>query len=205
MGDFLETFINFDSKILKTLKQVLLHPGQATLDFAEGRRAPFAGPARVYIVLSAVSIAVMTLHGVFDASISMVIPGLDADAVTQKAIQYLFPILNLLSPFLPAGLLALIQREQFFQLHLAFSLHYWIFLVVIWTPPIFIPQTSIWSLLAYSAVSLISVVYLILAHRRVYAMPMLKRLAICGVVLFSIPLASFLFVLLLLILGSLFS
>jgi hypothetical protein len=146
--------------------------------------------------MSAVSIAAMTLHGVFDASVSMIMP-MDADAGLQKTIQFLFPVLNLFSPFVPAGILAILQREQLFQLHLAFSLHYWVFLVAIWTPPIFIPQTSIWSLLAYAAVSLISVAYLFMAHRRVYAMPMLKRLAVCTALLFSLPLASILIMLLL--------
>lgn len=205
VSDFLETFIDFDSKMLKTLKSILFHPGQATLDFAEGRRVSFSGPARVYIVVSAVSIAAMTLHGVFDASIGMLTSGLDASADFQKRISFLFPILNLLSPFLPAGILALVQRKQLFQLHLAFSLHFWTYLVVIWTPPIFFPQTSIWSLVAYVGVSLLSVGYLFMALRRVYAMPMLKRLAVCGAVMASVPLASILFMLLIFMLALMLS
>lgn len=202
LGDFLDTFINLDSKLLRTLKRILLQPGQATLDFAEGRRAPYSGPLRLYIIVSAISIAAMTLRGVFEAGNGMMTPGTGVDTELQERVQFLFPFINLLSPFVTAGILSAFQRKQFFQLHLAFSLHLWTFMIAIGTPPIFIPTTSMLSLLAFAGVSLISVPYLFVAHRRVYPMPLLNRLAVCGAILFSVPLATTLFMVLLIMLAS---
>lgn len=191
LGDFFGTFLKLDSKLFRTMKRILLQPGMATLDFAYGHRVSYSGPARVYIIMSAISIAAMSLQGVFSEHV--VIPGLNVDANFQKRVQFLFPFINLLSPFVTAAILAAFQRKLFFQLHLAFSLHFWSFMVTIATPMIFIPPTSIWSLISFIGLSIISTAYLILAHRRVYAMAMLNRLFICAIILLSVPIASIVF------------
>ncbi len=203
-SDFIGAFVDLDSKLLKTLKRVFMQPGQATLDFAAGRRVPYSSPARVYIVVSAISIAAMTLRGAFSMDTSTVIPGSNADTDFHKRVQFIFPFVNLLSPFLTASFLAVFQRRQLYQLHLAFSFHFWTFLIAIATPLIFIPPTSIWSLVAFAGLSLISAGYLFVAHRRVYAMQLLNTLAVCGVLLLSVPLAAMLFTLLLFLLASIF-
>jgi hypothetical protein len=200
-GEFLETCCNLDSKFLRTLKRILLQPGQATVDFAAGRRVPYTGPARVYIIVSAFSIAAMTLQGAFAPNSGMVIPGLNPDPDFQKTVQFLFPFVNLLSPFLTATILAIYQRKTFFQLHLAFSLHFWTFLIAAGTPLIYIPPISLWSLAAFAGLSLISAGYLFIAHRRVYAMPLLHRLVAWVLVLCSVPFATILFTLLLFLLA----
>lgn len=203
VSDFFGTFLKLDSKLLKTLKRVLTQPGTATLDFARGQRVPYSGPARIYIIVSAISIAAMTFRGTFAPENNVAIPGINADEDFQKRVQFLFPFVNLLSPFLTAGILTVFQRRLFFQLHLAFSLHYWTFLIAVATPLIFIPAESIWTLIAFGILSLIATVYLFIAHSRVYPMPLLNRLVICGALLFSVPLASLLFTVLLFVLASL--
>ena len=203
LGDFFGTFLKLDSKLLRTMKRILFQPGQATVDFGKGQRAPYSGPAKVYIIVSAISIAAMTLQGMF--SLELAIPGLNVDAGFQKKVQLLFPFINLLSPFLTAGILTVFQRRFFFQLHLAFSLHYWSFLVAVTTPLIFIPPTSIWSLIAFLILSIVAAGYLFLAHRRVYVMPMLNRIVTCGVVLASIPIATLAFTALLFGIAALIS
>jgi len=191
LGDFFGTFLKLDSKLLRTTKRILLQPGQATLDFGAGHRVPFSSPARVYIIVSAISIAAMTLQGVFSQPAA--IPGMDASADFQKKVQFLFPFVNLFSPFGTAAILAMYQRGLFFQLHLAFSLHFWAFMVAVTTPLIFIPPTSVWSFIAFMGLCIVSSVYLFLAHRRVYVMPTLHRVLICLILLLSVPLTCFLF------------
>ena len=201
LGDFFGTFFKLDSKLLRTIKKILLQPGQATLDFAAGHRIPYSGPAKVYIIVSAISIAAMTLLGFFSAK--MEIPGWEDAEGLQKKIQFLFPLVNLLSPIVTAGILAVFQRGLFFQLHLAFSLHVWSFFVVVTTPLIFIPPTSIWSLVAFGGFCVVTSVYLLLAHRKVYTMPLLNRLGICGIVVMSVPVASLAIFFLLFVLAAL--
>ncbi len=191
-SEFFATFLKLDSKLLRTTQQILFQPGQATVSFGKGHRVAFSSPARVYIIVSAISIAVMSLQGVFSQPV--VVPGLDAADGFQRRVQLLFPFVNLLSPFVTAGILAICQPRFYFQLHLAFSLHLWTFLVAIGTPLVFIPPTSIWSLVALAVLSLITTVYLFLAHRRVYVMQTPNRIIVCGIVLASVPIASFVFI-----------
>lgn len=186
--DFLGTFLNLDSKLLRTMKHILIQPGQATVDFGKGHRVPYTGPAKVYIIVSAISIAAMTLWGAF--SQNAVVPGLSVDEGLMKRVQFLFPFFNLFSPFVTAGILAVFHRRFYFQLHLAFSLHFWSFLVALATPLIFIPPTSVWSLIAFLFYSVIGATYLFLAHLRVYAVPMPQRIVTCGLVLLSLPIAT---------------
>jgi hypothetical protein len=145
----------------------------------------------VYVVVSAISIAAMTLQGTFSQAVNL--PGVDVDEEFQERVQLLFPFINLLSPFLTAGVLAILQPRFYFQLHLAFSLHFWTFFIAISTPMIFINPASIWSLVTFAGVFLISCAYLFFAHLRVYAMPMLNRLVIVMLLFLSVPLASLFF------------
>jgi len=195
LGDFFGTFLKLDSKLLRTLVRVMFQPGQATVDFGKGHRVPYAGPAKVYIIVSAISIAAMTFQGSFSAN--MAVPGIDVNENFQKTFQFLFPFVNLLSPFLTAGILALLQPKFFFQLHLAFSLHMWTFYIALATPMVFIPPTSIWSMVGFLTLCVVGTAYIIFAHRKVYAVPWYQRIVSCGAIMFSIPLASLLFVMLL--------
>jgi hypothetical protein len=202
LGNVLGAFIDLDSKVLRTLKRLFLQPGQPTLDFARGQRVPYSGPVRIYIIVSAISIAAMTLHGVFTPENADLFPGMDVNADFKERVQFLFPFVNLLSPLLTACILAVFQRGVYFQLHLAFSLHFWTFLVAVGTPPIFIPSTSIWALVASAGLLLIFAGYLFVALGRVYAMPIFKRLLMCSVLLVSLPITTLLFTLLLFVLAA---
>lgn len=208
IGDFSGAFLKLDSRLLRTVKRILLQPGQATLDFANGKRVPYSGPLRIFIVVSAISIATMTLHGALAPDNVVADPGnnlgVPADADYQKRVQFLFPFFNLLSPLVTAGILALFQRKQFFQLHLAFSLHFWTFMIAIATPLIFIPPTSIWVLVVFACLSIAVTWYFFVAHSRVYAMAVLNRILIGGVILSSVPIATIVITLLLAILASTF-
>ena len=50
--DVLEDFIDLDSRVVRTLKPLLLHPGKLTRDYLDGRRFRYTPPLRLYIFSS---------------------------------------------------------------------------------------------------------------------------------------------------------
>ncbi len=188
LGDFLDTFLNLDSKLLRTIKKILFQPGLATVDFGKGKRVPYSSPLKVYIIVSAISFAVMTLQSSFGTNAFM--PGGNG---AQQSIQLLFPVLNLLSPFITAAIMSVVQSKFYFQLHLAFSLHYWIFFIAITTPMIFIPATTIWALVGFSILCIVCSIYLFLAHKAVYVASPLERFVAWCAIQFSVLFAGFVF------------
>ena len=160
-------FLSLDSKLYRTLKRIVFQPGQATLDFAEGRRVPFTSPSKVYIVVSAISIGLMTLLGLFTKE-ALVIPGIDVDDGFIQRFQLLFPFLNLLSPCVTALVLWGLDRQTYLQIHIAFSLHVWTFVVIVTTLLVLVEPGRLLFLLILGFVSLWIFVYVILAYRTVY-------------------------------------
>lgn len=191
--DFTESFLSFDSKLLATLVRVLFRPGQATLDFANGRRAPFSGPIQFYIVASALSIAIMSMFGIFSSGNPLLFPEGSNDGEFQNRVQFLFPFVNLFSPFLTAIVLLAFHPKKYFQLHLAFSLHLWSFLVILGTPLVFVPLTGLWPLLSFLILSSILIFYVFTAYQKIYPSPLIHRFLICATILFTLPLSTVVF------------
>lgn len=52
--DAADSFLNWDTKFLHSLNQLLLHPWQLTNDFNAGRRARYVHPLRLYLIASIV-------------------------------------------------------------------------------------------------------------------------------------------------------
>jgi hypothetical protein len=52
MGDFFNNYFALDSKLGKSFKPFLFHPGFLTLKFNEGKRASYISPLRLYLVIS---------------------------------------------------------------------------------------------------------------------------------------------------------
>lgn len=141
LGQAFNAVTGLDFKLLKTLKHLFLRPGFLTEEYREGRRMPYTQPLRLYIVVSAVSIAVMSLFG-FLSYEKMVNPEIEAalqlsgrgDSAYQEAfdrrLNVVYPIVNLLSPVLFGLLLKLLHRRQLYELHFVFSLHYFSFVVL---------------------------------------------------------------------------
>ena len=50
--DLLEDIVDFDSRLVRTLKPLLLHPGRLTRDYLDGRRFRYVPPLRLYIFSS---------------------------------------------------------------------------------------------------------------------------------------------------------
>ena len=54
-------FLHLDGKILRTVKLLVLRPGQLTKEFLEGRRARYISPLRVYLTLSVLFFALAAI------------------------------------------------------------------------------------------------------------------------------------------------
>jgi hypothetical protein len=52
--DLLEDLLDLDSRFIRTLKPLLLHPGRLTRDYLDGRRFRYVPPMRLYILTSMV-------------------------------------------------------------------------------------------------------------------------------------------------------
>jgi Protein of unknown function (DUF3667) len=52
--DAADSFLNFDTKFLHSVNQLLIHPWQLTNDFNAGRRARYVHPLRLYLIASIV-------------------------------------------------------------------------------------------------------------------------------------------------------
>ena len=52
--DAADSFLNWDTKFLHTMNQLLIHPWQLTNDFNAGRRARYVHPLRLYLIASIV-------------------------------------------------------------------------------------------------------------------------------------------------------
>jgi hypothetical protein len=137
--ELLDSFFALDFRWLRTLRTVLFQPGQATVDYAAGKRVGQISPLRLYVLTSAVAIAAMSLAGFFSAE-SFAAADLDLSPDFEKRYRLIFPVINLLSPFLLAFVVAALYRRRYFQLHLIFALHFWSFLVAAGTPFVLVPR-----------------------------------------------------------------
>lgn len=54
MHELVHEFLHFDSKILRTLKLLMLSPGKLTHEYVAGRRVRYVGPVRLFLVASVV-------------------------------------------------------------------------------------------------------------------------------------------------------
>jgi hypothetical protein len=67
-GEFLHEFVGhyvaLEGKLWKTLKLLVLRPGQLTVDFLHGRRVPFIQPLRLYLTLSLVVFALIKMFSI---------------------------------------------------------------------------------------------------------------------------------------------
>jgi predicted RNA-binding Zn-ribbon protein involved in translation (DUF1610 family) len=52
INDFLQDYIGFDNKLMHSLKPLVLHPGEMTKKFLEGKRRQYIPPIRMFLFLS---------------------------------------------------------------------------------------------------------------------------------------------------------
>lgn len=59
--DFLDNYLNFDSKLFKTIGALIIKPGKLSLEFLKGRRVSFVLPVRLYITISILFFFLLTI------------------------------------------------------------------------------------------------------------------------------------------------
>lgn len=52
VSDFFKDYLTFDSKIFRSLKPLLISPGELTQKFSEGKRSSYVPPVRLYLFIS---------------------------------------------------------------------------------------------------------------------------------------------------------
>jgi hypothetical protein len=58
-----EAFTNVDSKLLRSFRFLVAHPGQLTAAYLQGRRKPFLGPVPLFLITNVLFFAVESLCG----------------------------------------------------------------------------------------------------------------------------------------------
>lgn len=172
-----------DIRLLRTLPRLFFSPGRLTVEYAAGRRQPYTSPIRLYVAASAVVLAAMSFLGVTDLdallansteeNIEALEEVLGADlrdpafqARFNRRLDTVYPIVNLLSPPIMMLLLKLLYWRRYLQEHLAFGCHYGTFLAVIGTP--MLTAEGVAHPIVVGAVAAVSLLYLLVAMRRVY-------------------------------------
>lgn len=156
LGDLLEGVFGADAVLPRTLVTLLARPGALTRRYADGQRAGQSSPLRLYIVVSAAVIALMTTFDAFSGFA-------DLDA----SVQAVFPLVNLLSPLFLGVLLKIAFPRRLLLLHLVFATHFTTVMVIVTTPTIFPADPGIKGVL-FVALSLVLMGHLAAAMRHVY-------------------------------------
>lgn len=178
VAESLDTFVSFDSKVLRSLVPLVARPGVLTREYLDGRRAPYLSPMKVFVVLN---VAFFFLVQVFDpvtaeialgspeaveqvaeargastAAFSARLEGEIADALPT----WIFVIVPLFALGV-AGLYAGSRRPV--ALHLVFAFHFMAFVLVAFAPGVVTRVDA-----ANTAALLALPVYLVVALRRVH-------------------------------------
>jgi Protein of unknown function (DUF3667) len=66
IGELAGETLQWDSRLLVTLRALLLRPGLLTREFSRGRRASYVSPVRLYLVVSIVFFSVLSLTNRFE-------------------------------------------------------------------------------------------------------------------------------------------
>ncbi|MDP6908619.1 MAG: DUF3667 domain-containing protein [Flavobacteriales bacterium] len=91
--DFLGNNFNFDTKLLTTLRYLILKPGFLSEEFAKGRRAAYVPPIRLYLFISFIYFLAIGDGSVVDANMKMngvtINPDIEnPDSITSMLLGY---------------------------------------------------------------------------------------------------------------------
>lgn len=129
--EFLDEFFKVDSRILRTARVLFRSPGQLTLDYAEGKKASYLAPFKLYFASSFVFYFVVEQLGLLDIAGSLK-SGQPTESATQRGLiegvtfyfNHLATISIIVLPFSALGLaIAFRNRNRPFLFHLIGTLH----------------------------------------------------------------------------------
>jgi hypothetical protein len=84
VGEFVQEFFDVDGRLLRTLRRLVFAPGFLTREHAEGRRAPWLSPLKLYLLTSVAAFAMLTVAG-DDGGLKIEVKG----GTSAEAFQYL--------------------------------------------------------------------------------------------------------------------
>ena len=157
-----------DGRVLRTFRRLLLHPGTLTRAYVEGQRKPYATPFAVFLIANVLFFAVQSLThtsvlgSTLDSHLNLQDWKEDAQVLLDRHLQATGQSLAAYAPIfdravvvnakslvvlmvLPfAALLALLflGRRRRFMAHLAFALHLYAFLMLVFTVAVLVAKLS---------------------------------------------------------------
>lgn len=173
-------FLHLDGKILRTVKLLVLQPGQLTKEFIEGRRARSISPLRLYLTFSVLFFAITAIvPGARDVffksnvktatSQERVEAEKTADRLAESVVHNLPRTMFVLMPVFALLTWAFFHRQQrYYVPHLYYSIHFHAFLFLIMAVTVLFGIGGTVSKAIGQVVFLTSFPYHFLALRRVF-------------------------------------
>jgi hypothetical protein len=184
LPEILDEFVKLDAKGPRSLWMLIRHPGQMTVEYANGRRAAYVTPFKLYFVTSFFFYLVVELNGDANARSWGFSAPLDSSSpvvrATENAMAFYFQHAAVISILLlPLNALALAGlfygRRQPILLHLVNTLHVWSG-TVLWYIPAYLLAELTLRIQPFPAAKaalgpaylLLSFAYQVIAYRRIY-------------------------------------
>ncbi len=114
-----DDLLSLDARIVRTLRGVLFRPGFLTREYLAGRRVGYVPPFRLYLLVSAVNLALAAGLRSNSFFFFSAVPG----AESARVISLLPRVMFLLLPAF-AAILAGVYRGRMFAEHFVFALHF---------------------------------------------------------------------------------
>jgi hypothetical protein len=211
-GHIFEAFSSIDSRLVRSFRYLVSSPGVLTVAYLEGRRKPYLGPVRLFLIANVLFFAVESLTGgtIFTAPLDSHLHTQPWDVLAQHLVAHRLQALNttlaLYSPgfdqalavkarsliilmalcFAFAPALVFLRSRRPLIAHAVFSLHFFAFILLLLCVATVVPQSLDYVLIGILLAT--SAVYLYLATGAVYGargvMRVLKTAALTAAVFF---------------------
>jgi uncharacterized membrane protein len=187
-----DDLLSLDARIVRTLRGLLFRPGFLTREYLAGRRVGYVPPFRLYLLVSAVNLALTAALQTNSFFFFSATPG----AHSARVIALLPRVMFVLLPAF-AAILAVVYRGRFFAEHFVFALHFHsaAFLlasahILLVAPEVGLPKTLVPAARFVDALLQIAVLaHLYLSLRRAYGRSRLATAASMAAVLAGYSLA----------------
>lgn len=106
-----EQILDFDMPLLHTLRGLLICPGTVLRDYLQGRRKPYAGPFRFFLLLATVSVAATLLLGLdHELQRSIAAPNAEIEQFSSAVARFALAARPYLAPLILLPLAVLLAR-----------------------------------------------------------------------------------------------
>lgn len=159
LADVAEAAFNLDSRLWRSLRALLVRPGELTAEYMRGRRKPYLGPVQLFVIANVVFFSVLSTIGgfeVFTTTLRNHVGMVGYGAVAGKMVEaraslqsperaayqrrfddatprYANSLVIIMVPMLAALLFLLYGGRKYFVHQLVFSLHFFAWLLLLFT------------------------------------------------------------------------